>query len=343
MEYINDININEAIIHIVDSNADEPILNEYSLEMDEDIHKFLYKHIEKCFKDEELKFGRFNPERNIVKELVQDYLNGIDTDLISISKELAKQLFVIMKCNEDIPAGDLLIVSLTTDQGPMIGILKLDYVKNFTHEVQFIDQKIEIGIVPQNAGLPAGRIQKAAFIKPIREEDKYNLMVLDKKRSSKEEDYVSNYFVGMFLGATTIINERDMTKTFMKAAETWTRKNITDDADKAEEIRTTVKNNLKELDNINIETLSNELFTDQPEVKENFTTYIKQQGLQNDVAVDKTFVEKKLKRVRLNIDKQIDLYINEETYHDSDKFEIQRNGDGSINLIVKNVINYIEK
>ena len=343
MEYINDININEAIIHIVDSNADEPILNEYSLEMDEDIHKFLYKHIEKCFKDEELKFGRFNPERNIVKELVQDYLNGIDTDLISISKELAKQLFVIMKCNEDIPAGDLLIVSLTTDQGPMIGILKLDYVKNFTHEVQFIDQKIEIGIVPQNAGLPAGRIQKAAFIKPIREEDKYNLMVLDKKKSSKEEDYGSNYFVGMFLGATTIINERDMTKTFMKAAETWTRKNITDDADKAEEIRTTVKNNLKELDNINIETLSNELFTDQPEVKENFTTYIKQQGLQNDVAVDKTFVEKKLKRVRLNIDKQIDLYINEETYHDSDKFEIQRNGDGSINLIVKNVINYIEK
>lgn len=343
MEYINDININEAIIHIIDSNADEPILNEYSLEMDEDIHKFLYKHIEKCFKDEELKFGRFNPERNIVKELVQDYLNGIDTDLISISKELAKQLFIIMKCNEDIPAGDLLIVSLTTDQGPMIGILKLDYVKNFTHEVQFIDQKIGIGIVPQNAGLPAGRIQKAAFIKPIREEDRYNLMILDKQRSSKEGDYGSNYFIGMFLGATAIVNERDMTRTFMKAAETWTRKNITDDADKAEEIRTTVKNNLRELDSINIETLSDELFKEQPEVKDNFTAYIKEQGLNNEVAVDKRFVEKKLKRVRLNIDKQIDLYINEETYHDSDKFEIQRNGDGSINLIVKNVINYIEK
>ena len=42
-------------------------------------------------------------------------------------------------------------------------------------------------------------------------------------------------------------------------------------------------------------------------------------------------------------DKEIDLYINEETYHDSNKFEIVRNGDGSINLIVKNVINYIEK
>ena len=52
MEYINDININEAVIHILDSNGDEPILNEYSLELDENIYEFLYKHLEKCFKDE---------------------------------------------------------------------------------------------------------------------------------------------------------------------------------------------------------------------------------------------------------------------------------------------------
>lgn len=57
MEYINDININEAVIHILDSNAEEPVLNEYSIDLDEDIYKFLYKHIEKCFKDDELKYG----------------------------------------------------------------------------------------------------------------------------------------------------------------------------------------------------------------------------------------------------------------------------------------------
>ncbi len=42
---------------------------------------------------------------------------------------------------------------------------------------------------------------------------------------------------------------------------------------------------------------------------------------------------KKLKRVRLKIDKEIDLYINEETYHDDSKFEIQRNGDGVLILL----------
>lgn len=345
MEYINDININEAVIHILDSNGEEPILNEYSLELNEDIYTFLYKHIEKCFKDDELKYGKFNAERNIVKEIAQDYLNGIDNDLINLSKELARQLFIIMKGNVNIPSGDLIITSITTDQGPMIGILKMDYVKNFTHEIQFIDQKIGIGIVPQSAGLPGSgqKIQKAAFIKPIIEDEKYNLMILDKQKSNKEDEYGANYFINTFLGASIITNERDMTRTFVKAAENWTRKNVTEDAGKAEEIRTAIKTKLKEEDTINIDEFSAELFTEHPQVKEDFTNYIKQQGLNEEVAVDKTWVEKKLKRVRLNIDKQIDLYINEDTYHDSSKFEIQRNGDGTINLIVKNVINYIEK
>ena len=40
MEYINDINIQEAVIHILDSTGDEPILNEYNLELNEDISEF---------------------------------------------------------------------------------------------------------------------------------------------------------------------------------------------------------------------------------------------------------------------------------------------------------------
>jgi hypothetical protein len=346
MEYISDINIQEAVIHIVDSNADEPILNEYSLELNEDTYKFLHRHIEKCFKDEELKYAIFNPERNIVKELVQDYLNGIDNNLIGLSQELARQLFIIMKGNLNIPSCDLIIVSLITDQGPMIGILKMDYVKNFTHQVEFKENKIGIDIVPQAAGLPASsqRIQKAAFIKPIRENQSYNLMVIDKQRKSKdEEEYGANYFISNFLGCSIISNERDMTKTFLKAAENWTRSNIIEDADRAERIRTTVKAKLKEEEKINIDELSNELFKEEPQIKNDFSNFVKSHGLEDEVAIDKQWVEKKLKRVRLKIDKDIDLYINEEAYHDNSKFEIQRNGDGSINMIIKHVINYIEK
>ncbi|WP_294348776.1 nucleoid-associated protein [uncultured Clostridium sp.] len=351
MDYISDININEAVIHILDSNGDEPILNEYKLELEEDTYKFLYKHIEKCLKDEELKYAVFNSERNIVKETVQDFLRGVDDDLISLSKELARQLFLIMKNNGNIPSCDLMIASIITDQGPMIAILKMDYVKNFTHQVDFIGDKIGIGIVPQAAGLPGSgqKIQKAAFIKPIKEDESYNLMVLDKQKKTKDEDdYGTNYFLSSFLGCSVITNERDMTKTFLKATETFTRNNFSNDAVKAESIRTAIKAKLKEEDSLSINELSEELFKGElfsadVTAKEDFSNFIKGQGLEDEVQVDKTWVEKKLKRVRLKIDKEIDLYIDEETYHDENKFEIQRNGDGSINLLIKHVINYVEK
>ena len=346
MEYINDINIQEAVIHILDSNSTEPILNEYTLELSEDIYKFLHKHIEKCLKDEELKTAVFNSERNIVKEIVQDYLNGVDSDFLGVSKELSRQLFSIMKGNVNIPDCDLIVASLITDVGPMIGILKMDYVKNFTHSVEFVNDKIGIGIVPQAAGLPGSgqRIQKAAFIKPIREEQVFDLYVIDKQKKSKEDDeYGANYFMNSFLGCSIVTNKRDMTKTFLKATEAWTRSNITENAEKAELVRTTVKSKLKEEDSINIQDISNELFKEDPTKRQDFETFMKGNGLEEEVAVDKAWVEKKLKRIRLKIDKDIDLYINEEAYHDNSKFEIQRNGDGSINMIIKHVINYIEK
>ncbi|MDQ0151223.1 nucleoid-associated protein [Eubacterium multiforme] len=345
MEYINDININEAVIHILDSNGGEPVLNEYSLDLNEDIYKFVFKHIEKCFKDEELKYAKFNEGRSIVKEVTQDYLNGVDSDLINLSKELARQMFAIMNGNVNIPSCDLIVASITTDQGPMIAILKMDYIKNFTHHVEFLDNKIGIGIVPQSAGLPGSsqKIQKAAFIKPIREEENYNLMVLDKQRKSKNEDeYGANYFINNFLGCTIVQNERDMTKTFLKATEAWTRENFQEDADQAEKVRSKVKDKLKNEEIINVDEFSEELFKGEENKKDNFSTFVKAQGL-DDVSVDKTWVEKKLKRVRLKIDKEIDLYIDEEVYNDSSKFEIVRNGDGSINMVIKHVKNYIEK
>ncbi|MDT8718532.1 nucleoid-associated protein [Clostridium sp. 19966] len=343
MEYVSEISIMEAVVHILDVNSDEPVLNEYHLDLNEDVYKFVLKHVERTLKDEELKYAFFNDGRGIVKELTQEYLNG-QNDLITISKELSKNLFYLMKSNSNIPSCDLMTVAFTTEYGPMLGIIKMDYVKNYIHKIDFVEDKMNISIIPQDTGLPvsAQRIQKCAFIKQIKEGMNFHLMVIDKQSKNKDEDYGSNYFINSFLGCYFINNERDMTKTLVQAAENWTRANAADDAVKAEGIRSTLKKKLKEEDTIQLNELSESLFSDEAD-KESFKNFVGSQGIDNDVVVDKNWVEKKLKRVRLKIDKDIDLYINEETYHDNSKFEIVRNGDGSINMVIKHVINYIEK
>ncbi len=345
MEYINDITINEAIIHILDSNSDEPILNNFSLELNEDVYKFILKHLQRSFKDEELKYAVFD-KRTVVKDVSQEFLKGENLSFIEASKELARQLFSFIKGNGNIPSCDLMVVNLTTEYGPMLAILKMDYVKNFTHEIDFIDEQIGINIIPHTTGLPGGgqRLQKSAFIKLIKDEQDFNLMVIDKQAKGKnDEEYGSNYFISSYLGCSIIKNERDMTKGLLKAAEAWTRNNITEDAGRAEQLRSTLKQKLKEEESINIDALSEELFGDEPEKKKSFQEYAVAQGLEEEVVLDKEYVEKKLKRIRLKIDRDIDLYITEEAYNDINRFEIVRNGDGSINMIVKHIMNYIEK
>ncbi|MGH4050754.1 MAG: nucleoid-associated protein [Clostridium sp.] len=350
MEYIKEVNITEAIIHVLDNNADEPIMNEYALDLDEEKHDFLLKHIQKCLKDEELKYGVFNAEENIVKNISQEYLNG-ENNLLAVSKEIAKQMFILMRSMGGIPSCDLVIVSFTTEFGPMLGIFKMDYIKNYVHTIEFVDNKLGIDIVSQITGLPGSsqRIQKCAFLKPIRAESSFDLMVIDKKIKTKEssnsesQESGSDYFTNDFLGCQIIKNERDVTKSFVKAAEKFTQKNFPENAEKAEAIRSTIKRKLREEDNIDVKELSEQIFPQEHETKEKFTQFIAEQGIEENISLDKEWIDKKLKRVRLKIDKDIDLYVNEETYNDNSRFEVQRNGDGTINMVIKHVSNYVEK
>ena len=66
-------------------------------------------------------------------------------------------------------------------------------------------------------------------------------------------------------------------------------------------------------------------------------------GYEEEIKLDKDYVKKKLKKVKLKIDNDIDLTIDKEAYNDPSKFEIHHNNDGSINMIIKHVMNYIEK
>lgn len=345
MEYINEININESIIHILDSAGTEPVLNEFKLDLDENTYKFIYKHIEKCLNSEDLKYAKFNSGRSIVKELVSDYLAGINDDIINLSKELANQLFSIIKSTDAIPSCDLIIASIATDQGPMIAILKMDYIKNFTHEINFIEKKIGIDLTTQIAGLPGSgqKIQTAAFIKPFREEASYNLMVLDKQNIHKVEDYDANYFTERFLRCSVVTNERDMTKALLDTTEAWTRKNFPNNAVKAEEIRNTVQTKLKEEESINISELSEKLLKDVPELKDDFEEVLISNDLTKDIPVDKQWVDKNLKKRKIRLQNGTSLIVTDDIYNDPNQFKIENNNDGSINIILKNITAYIEK
>jgi len=342
MEYIKEININEAIIHVLDNNSDAPILNEYALDLNEEMYNILLKLIKKCLKNEKLRYATFSNETvGAVRKLSQEYLNG-ENNLLEVSKGMAQDLFSLMRYKGDVPSCDFITVSFSTEFGPVLGLFKMDYITNYTHSIDIIDDKMSVDIVPQTACLSSGsqKVQKCAFIKVCRKENTFDLMVIDSV-GIKDKDEIK-YFTKNFLKCDLIDNERDMTKRFIAATENWACNNLREEAGQQERFRSLIKIQLEEKEIINIPDLCDSISRDD-DTKDDFIDCMKKYDVAKNVSLDKEYIEKKLKDIRIKIDGDIDLRISKEAYEDRSRFSIRMNGDGSINMIIKNIDSYSEK
>lgn len=343
MRNIRDVQIIKAVIHIVDNTLDEPILNDFELEINDEINEFLVRHIQRSTSDEEAKCADFNEGRNVVKEISQEVIGNFETFLEN-SKEIARYFFRLMKSNSNIPSGDIVVCLFNCEFGLTLGILKLDYNKTYIHGIDYIEDKMVINILPQMIGLPGGgqKLQKCAFINFNNGE--CEVLVLDKQGKKDSETGIAGYLLNDLLNCSIIRDKRDTTKNLITTSEKWIRENLKDNADKAEQVRSVISRAVKSDDIVNVQTMAHHAFNNQPELKENYINTLKEIGLEEkEVAVDREWAEKKLKRKRLKIDKDIEIYIDSQAYEDMDRFEIKRNGDGTINIILKHVRNYMEK
>lgn len=337
---ITEFKIEEGIIHVLDTGCDDPILNDKYLNLsNEEINLFLTKHVEKILKDDEIYLGKFIREPYFLENVCK-FLNE-DFNLIDISREISKVFFDLLHEYGGGISCDLLFLKLKTEFGNALCMIKLDYTKNYIHKIDYVDEKLKIDIVPQSIALPniSQKIMKACiFVKDL--DDKFNLFFIDKVYKNSTE--TQNYFKDEFLHCEKIHSNSSKTRDLIYAAEKWTRKNIKDDADRAFFIRESLREKLTDGENLNINSFAREVF-DEKNVIENFVDFVESNGIEGDIVVDKDYVNKKYERIRLKIDKDIDLYINKDSFYDVNRFEVKRNGDGSLNIIIKYILNYYEK
>lgn len=334
MEYVKEICINEAVMHVLDASSNEAVLNDFRMQLDDETYTYIYKLCYKTLKDEKLKYAKFNENSNI-KQLANDYFT-CKKEIVGISKEIANDIFQILK-NNGLNGFDVIVTSISTEYGSMIAILKIDYLKNYNHRIDIKDNEIDIDLTSTNH--LSATIKQAAFIKSMKINGNYDLIVLDK---SDNKEYSGKWFEEQFLKCHEIVNQRDITKKFINTAERFINVNLRDNAVIAEGVRKHIKKELKEKDYINIKQISEELFNDDCEIKKTFIETMEKQNIDN-VEIDKVYVDKKLTVRKLKLAKDIELKISEEAYNDLSKFQIEKNLDGSINMTIRNIKNYSER
>lgn len=333
------IEIKKAVIHVLDKDSDEPLLNEFELDINDDIQFFLEKHISKSINDDDTRKGKFKEGMNVVREVSYRIISDNDYFLEG-SKDIARQLFKAMKTNSSISSTDLIICTYEEDNIPAVAVLKMDYTVSFIHDIEMVDSRFKINIKKQDISLPGvnQRIQKCAFILPPSAYNEYELMVLDNQIGKDAEEPVAQFFLNTFLGAELILDGKTCTKILRKETENWVRTKAKEGETFAEEVRGFVNSVIHEEDEIDIEAFSNKVFGSKAELREDFVNNLKEKGLTHEkFEVDREWVEKKLNKIRLKTNNNIEVIIDYNLYGDRDKFEIISNMDGTKTIVIKNV------
>lgn len=334
MEYINELNIVDAVVHVLENDGTSPILNNDNIILDDETYKFIYKNINKTIKDDSIKYARFSTssEAKEFEDIINSFFDG-KINLLEVSKYLASRLYEIMRGNNTIPSCDLLVADLSTDLGRLLGVIKLDFIESYNHKIKNSNIVIE-----QSQGLPVNgqKIQKAVFIKPKRVDEEVRMLVLDKRKKSDEE-YGPNYFKCDFIHSIEIINERDLTKGFVDVAESWIDSNIDDPIEKVN-AKTTMKEKVLKGEDIYIPDFIEEVAG---EKVDDLTEAFNEKGLE-EIEVDREWVAKKFSKVEFILDKNIKITMPYEDYVDG-KINIKNNSDGSLNISFKSITDIIMK
>ncbi|CEQ28103.1 nucleoid-associated protein [Paraclostridium sordellii] len=332
--------IHKFIVHVLDKNSEVPILNDFEGKVSQEVDKFFQKIIKRVSKDDDLRKGIFKDyENNVVKNCCEQIIYDESTFLEN-SKEIAAYLFDVMKINAELESCDLAICLYTVKDEKYVGILKLDYKRLYTHSIEFIDDKFNIQMVPNEIGIPETQRQKqCAIVGLTGMNDEYHLRLLDK---DAEKEELESKFINEFLNAEKIVDDKHKTKVFKNSAETWITNALANDIKQAEDVRSVLNYTLKEKEEIDLEDFV-EKSIDNNDLKKSFKEHMEEKGIGSAFNIDKQWVEKKLKKRSIKTDTGFDIKADLNDFEDPMKYSVKQNSDGSIDITIKNVKFYEEK
>lgn len=336
MRNIEEIIINKVALNVLDRENNTTLLTEKELELTEEVYEYFESHLLKILKDEEAKPAYFGEEKNIVRDLCKEIFED-EEQFVDNSNNLSQYLFRCIGTDEKESSGDMAVCLFESQEGRFLAILKLNFTNSYCHFIKDNAGNPVVTVGVNRTGLPglSQKVSKAVVIRELKVDGEYNMLVLDRDKAG--------IFINSFLKCTFTRDRRENTKIINRVSEQFARKAFKDNAQEAERFRSRLSDHLRNEDKFDVQKVAEENFNDIM-VKNEFKAVMVNEGIsENDVPIDREWAEKKLKKKRLKVDKSIELYIDNEVYNDKDKFQIKRNGDGTIDIILKNVKNYIER
>lgn len=322
------IYLEKAVLHIVDTGIDEPVLSDELLESTGELNEFLCSHLERLFSDSELKVSDINSSQN---QLLQLMTRIDDENFIQTSKEICRGFFRIIKNNPDIPDADLIVMLVKKKEERYLAVLKLNYKLSYIHRVAVNNGHMETGITVQRTTLPneKQKVDECVFI---------NLS--NRTIAIKEKKYEVNGVKEFYVSKTLLeikpeLSPKEKYNVVEKAAKKLIKEYFDDDIVKEAEVKGAILDSVQE-GKLNIKSLTKRAFQDDINLQNKYKASIESEGVtDHELPLNEDLKRKINKKQKIKTASGIEINIPSDLVNDPEKIEFIMNEDGTMSLLIK--------
>ena len=327
-----EIIIHQAILHVLDTTLDAPVLSGGGMELTAEKTAYLQNHIEKLLASDEIRQCRPLPDSPFRNELEHNQ------DFIDLSCRIAGVLFDYMHAHTTIPGADLAVVDFTRDGAPWLGILKLNYKNGYTHYTESVDGAPVNSIIQQRACLPtqSGKVEEGALVNLT----DYSMRLLEKKYDI--DGHKEFYLSSVVFQYTQAEPEKKKLQAIQEAAAQAVKDAYEDEPHADAQVAMLIANQAADNDNqVSVEQVRQQLAEEYPLAAVPFDDYVEKSEVLEEAADPVTVTPARIRRMEsrsIRTANGIEVKIPTELLNSDSELEFLHDPDGSVSLLIKNVI-----
>ena len=327
-----EIIIHQAILHVLDTTLDAPVLSGGGMELTAEKTAYLQNHIEKLLASDEIRQCRPLPDSAFRNELEHNQ------DFIDLSCRIAGVLFDYMHAHTTIPGADLAVVDFTRDGVPWLGILKLNYKNGYTHYTETVEGAPVNSIIQQRACLPtqSGKVEEGALVNLT----DYSMRLLEKKYDI--DGHKEFYLSSVVFQYTQAEPEKKKLQAIQEAAAQAVKDAYEDEPHADAQVAMLIANQAADNDNqVSVEQVRQQLAEEYPLAAVPFDDYVEKSDVLEEAAAPVTVTPARIRRMEsrsIRTANGIEVKIPTELLNSDSELEFLHDPDGSVSLLIKNVI-----
>ena len=327
-----EIIIHQAILHVLDTTLDAPVLSGGGMELTAEKTAYLQNHIEKLLASDEIRQCRPLLDSAFRNELEHNQ------DFIDLSCRIAGVLFDYMHAHTTIPGADLAVVDFTRDGAPWLGILKLNYKNGYTHYTETVEGAPVNSIIQQRACLPtqSGKVEEGALVNLT----DYSMRLLEKKYDI--DGHKEFYLSSVVFQYTQAEPEKKKLQAIQEAAAQAVKDAYEDEPHADAQVAMLIANQAADNDNqVSVEQVRQQLAEEYPLAAVPFDDYVEKSEVLEEAAAPVTVTPARIRRMEsrsIRTANGIEVKIPTELLNSDSELEFLHDPDGSVSLLIKNVI-----